>query len=379
MQLFHSQSRSDRRRRTLVDAPGAEGAPPQPAKASRSRKAPPAYTNAARQEHARRVTDLFPRTYLSLALIFLSGVTAIAGLIAGHVCLPQLASLGSKDGFAALDLSSRGSLASWLSSLMFALASIASLVVWSVRRHKLDDYRGHYRWWLVAAVAWLLMSVDATTGLHDALRVVMTRLSATVGPLAGHGWWIGIWGLILVTTVTRLMLDMRQCRAALVITALSMVMWIGSLVARFAELQLDPAHVTLIIECTKLVGHLLLVEGLLLYSRYVILHSQGMLPTRDSKRKEKAKKESAKAAANMPATARVDAAHAQAPAPHGEHKHAPAHSHAATQSHASQQASNTDDDQSVDDEDDDDRGGGRKLTKAERKKMRKQKFEDRDW
>ena len=56
----------------------------------------------------------------------------------------------------------------WLSSLLARTWQVlGSLLIYSIRRHKLDDYRGHYRWWLVAGIAWLVMSVDAITGLHD--------------------------------------------------------------------------------------------------------------------------------------------------------------------------------------------------------------------
>ncbi len=390
MQLYHSQQRADRRRRVVAEDRTDDGLEPTKSgsAARASRKATAAYTDGAKQEHARRVTDLAPRTHLSLALIFLAGATSITGLVAGYLYLPEMAAWGSKDGFAALELGARGSLASWLSSVLLGFSAVAALIVWSVRRHKLDDYRGHYRWWLIAAAAWLLMSVDATTGIHDALRVVMTKLSSNAGPLAGHAWWIGLWGLILVTTVARLLLDMRACRSALVVTMLSMGLWIAALVLRFAGLNLTEIRLTLAVETSKMGGHLLLLLGSLLYARHVILHSQGLLPARGANpKKERAKKESAKSNGGESGhSTRVDGAHAT-PAPHSNDKRHDlqpvatnadaAHLHSAAKSSRAVEPSDEEDGDDQD-QDDDDRGG-RKSSKADRKRLRKQKLEDRDW
>src|SRR5258708_31675797 len=110
MQIFNSQQRAERRRRVIAEDRNDEGDEPTGATAKSSggsrssRKAPAAYTEGAKHEHARRVTDLAPRSYLTLALVFLGGSTAIAGLVAGHLYLPELTAWGSKEGFAALEL-----------------------------------------------------------------------------------------------------------------------------------------------------------------------------------------------------------------------------------------------------------------------------------
>ena len=36
-----------------------------------------------------------------------------------------------------------------MATLWLGAAGAMSLLIYSIRRHKLDDYRGRYRWWLV--------------------------------------------------------------------------------------------------------------------------------------------------------------------------------------------------------------------------------------
>ena len=210
------------------------------------------------------MSDLVPKSYLAIGLLFLAGLTSIAGLAAAQLYLRELAEWGTKDGVAAFELGGRGSLASWLGSLWLALAGLGSLLIYSIRRHKLDDYRGHYRWWLVAGIAWLVMSIDAITGLHDLFRAAMTRFTGYSAPASGHAWWIGCWGLLLAATVVRLLLDMRACRIALVTIALALAAWSAGLAVQLSGASLRSIPTALVAETLKLSGHLLLLLGVTL-------------------------------------------------------------------------------------------------------------------
>ncbi|HEV3418237.1 MAG TPA: hypothetical protein VG056_15535 [Pirellulales bacterium] len=357
-------------------APTKAAAPP------RARKTE-AYTDAARLVNQRRISDLVPKSYFTIGLLFMAGMTAVAGLTAAHLYLPELSAWFAKDGISALELGGRGSLASWLSSLLLGLAGLTSLLIYSVRRHKLDDYRGHYRWWLVAAAAWLMMSVDATAGIHDLFRAAMTRLTAYSAPAAGHVWWIGCWGLLLAATVIRLLLDMRACRIALVTIMLALSSWSAALALQFAGARFPGLPSVLVVETLKLFGHLLLLFGVVLYARHVILHAQGLLPTRDQKpRKERAKKDAKTAASSAVQIAKIDGPHSSGPSGDKRSDHSTGSAPAATpHSHlaAATFVNSTSDDDSLDDNETDSDDRDRKLSKAERKRLRKQKSEERGW
>ena len=80
----------------------------------------------------------------------------------------------ARPGVAAFDLGGKGSLAAWFSSLMLLAASLVAVLVYTVRRHRMDDYRGRYRVWLWAALCWFLMATDAAASLHEGFRDLMT-------------------------------------------------------------------------------------------------------------------------------------------------------------------------------------------------------------
>jgi hypothetical protein len=382
MQLFHAHQRDDRRRRVLTEERASDEAT-KTATPPRARKAEP-YTAGGKPQNHRRISDLVPRSYLAIGFLFLAGLTVIAGLAAADLYLPELAAWGTKEGAAAFELGSRGSVASCLGSMWLALAGLGSLLVYSIRRHKLDDYRGHYRWWCIAGLAWLVMSLDAITGLHEFFRAAMTRLSGYSGPAAGHAWWLVVWGLLLAATFVRLLLDMRACRIALVTIALAPATWCGGIAVQLSGKSAANISPTLVAETLKLSGHLLLLLGVVLYARHVILHAQGLLPSRDAKRrKERAKKDAAETATKAATTSsmtRVDGPHKQLGTGEKRTDQPAGAANITPHSPVSGQQSNSySDDDSDYDDDYDDIGRNRKLSKAERKRLRKQKAEERGW
>src|SRR5262249_12408526 len=134
------------------------------------------YTPAARRENHRHTTDFIPRGLWSLGLWYFAGLAAVGGLLFGYTKLASESIIAV--GLAPLlDAVQGGSLASWLSSLIFTLAAVGSVLIYSIRRHKLDDYRGRYRLWLWCAAAWSVMSIDATANLHTPFSLVMSKLS----------------------------------------------------------------------------------------------------------------------------------------------------------------------------------------------------------
>src|SRR5690606_28367320 len=158
-----------RRRRTLAEdrsadlTPAVAAAPSsRPAKAQR-------YTAAGRSDARRRTTDFVPRSGWSLALWYLAGLTAVAGMLAGFASMGEIAAAGMPAAARLLDVGQGASLAGWFSSLLLLACAAGSVLVYSVRRHRLDDYRGRYRLWLWCAAAWLCMGIDATANLHAPL------------------------------------------------------------------------------------------------------------------------------------------------------------------------------------------------------------------
>lgn len=356
MQLPRSSSLDDRRRRVLTEEviggagsePATAEAPPKTsARRRRSASAVRPYGDTALLDKQTRIIDLVPQRYGVLALLFLAGVTLVAGLETLYAFLPELAAKTADGTLAAFDLAAEGSLAAWFSSSMLSLAGAVAVVVYSIRRHKADDYHGRYRVWLWAAACWIVMSMDEGGSLHEAFTELMSYATGQRGYGDGSIWWIGVYSFALGAVGTRLALEMRDCRLSTTSLLLAAGCYATAVVARIEVLLPEAGAIRVMVEegC-EMSGNLFLLFAMTLHARYVILDAQGLLPAKQEKparpkaekpaRPEKPKLEKAEKRAEAeaksaaePAPARswfrrakVDAAHASPPAP----KHQPAKS-----------------------------------------------------
>lgn len=285
--LFRRGGHSDdRRRRVLNDALAASarghcGGPWQwsgDAVASAVPKRSKNYGDAKFLDQQPRPTDLIPTRLLSFVGLLALGAAAIAALVGLHSHLPRLAQWTGRPQAAAFDLTARGSLATWFSSILLALAAVTALIVYSVRRFKADDYRGHYRVWLWAAACWLLLSVDTTAGLHRAFAALMVSL--TGARLLGDGsvWWVIAYGFLLGGIGTRLLVDMRSCWLSTGTLILGLAAFAVAVAGHFGGIKLpkdlDPA---VAIRGSLLAGNLLVLLAMGLHARHVILDAKGLL------------------------------------------------------------------------------------------------------
>lgn len=225
-----------------------------------------------------RLTDLVPTRRLAFFFLALVGLAAIAGLEGLYVWVPTLAVAGEGGRVPAFDLAAPGSLAVWLASMLLATASLGAVLVYLVRRHRVDDYHGRYRIWLWAAACWMLLSVDQTANLRTAFQQAMTRISGT--PILGDGslWAVIPYFFLLGAVGTRLLLDMRGCwfsSVALVGAALACLASVG---AHLGWILPDAGARTVMLGAgAKLLADLLLLLAMGLHARHVILDAQGLI------------------------------------------------------------------------------------------------------
>ncbi|MBN2291194.1 MAG: hypothetical protein JXM70_02140, partial [Pirellulales bacterium] len=198
-----------------------------------------------------------------------------------YVWMPKLAPMTTDGRVAAFDLDGEGSLAVWFSSTTFLLAAAAAVIVYSVRRHKTDDYHGYYRVWLWAAMCWLILSIDETSSLHEGFKEMMTQVTGT--RLFGDGsmWWVIAYFFLLGAVGTRLVVDMRSCK----LSTFSMVM-VALCYSLAIATQLEwvlpeaGARAVMIEEGAEMLGNLFLLLAMTLHARYVIFDAEGLLPRR---------------------------------------------------------------------------------------------------
>ncbi|MEX2140029.1 MAG: hypothetical protein WD894_12260 [Pirellulales bacterium] len=408
--LRHTSLRDDRRRRSLLEDATAAQEPGTAAKSRRTSKAAEAYTELARSECHARWSDFVPLRNWSLAAFFTVGLLLIAALEAAYYFATQSA-IWSAGRLRALDLAEAGSLAGWWSALVMVACALLSAFVYSVRRFRLDDYRGRYRVWLWGAALWLVMSIDGVADLRGAVRTIGVGLSGRVGLGDGVLWWLAPWSVLVVWLGLRMMLDARACRTA----TSSFLLGFGGVAVGFIipQLSLSIAEhqaVMVATACSSL-GRWWLLFGLVAFARHVLLDAHGQLPVRALKPKREKKKSEPPAEAPVTTTAkstgsaakrrddlttRVDPAHTapfrpatsgidlQRSAASGSSSTKPqtAHANVAARTTAAAKPTATSSNSPAqfiggDDDDDGQSGPSHKLSRAERKRLRKQQRTER--
>ncbi len=210
--------RDERRRRALVEDAMASGTEV-PASLKPPRKAAvrssESYSELARTEHLWRVTDLIPRRSSGLAAWFVAGVATVALLEVGY-WMAITRPIADVPLPAALDLAAHDSLGGYTSALVMFGAAAVSILIYAVRRHRIDDYRGRYRVWAWAAMLWCLASIDAVADLRSLVRVLCAAWTGHTGPGDGVAWWLAPWLLALSFIGLRTVIDVRPSRPALI-------------------------------------------------------------------------------------------------------------------------------------------------------------------
>lgn len=250
------------------------------------------YGDAKFMDGQPRITDLIPTRFSFVLLWFLLGVTIITGLEALYAWMPELAAHTSDGRVAAFDLDSEGSLGAVFSSTTLALAALVALVVYSVRRHKQDDYQARYRVWLWAALCWLVMAVDESASLHEGFKEMMTWLTGTRIVGDGSLWWVAAYAIVLSVVGLRLLLDMRVCWLSTSVLVVAGVCYAASVVVQMQAVLAEMGAVSVMVEeGLEMAGNVFLLLSMTLHARFVILDAQGLLP----ERKRRAKGESSDA------------------------------------------------------------------------------------
>jgi len=232
-----------------------------------------------------RLTDLIPRRLPIFAILLVVGLAMVVGLEILYAWMPELSARTTDGRVAALDLDGEGSLAVWFSSFVLLLAAAMALVVYSVRRHRQDDYQGYYRIWLWAAACWMLMSIDETSSLHEGFKEMMVWVTGARVFGDGSIWWVAAYGFLLGAVGSRLLLDMRECRlsASALVTAAGC--YVLAVVAQLGWILPESgARGVMLEEGAEMIGNLMLLLAMGLHARYVILDAEGLLPERERTR-----------------------------------------------------------------------------------------------
>jgi hypothetical protein len=340
----------------------------------------PRYSDAAGVEHHPQITDFVPRRYRTIALLLLVGAVTASGLALLHFFAPAVAaSMGSADA-ARFEINAPGNLASWVEAITLLVASVTCALVYCIRRHRIDDIRGRYRIWLAASAACLVMSANSVVALHQVLGHSLGYLSGWTALRGDAVWWLLAGGAPLAWIVARAIFDTLECRLAAALLIAALVCYTTSAASYFGIVAgLDSRIESMITGTAILAGHWLLLLGIVSFARFVILDAQGLISARPRAAGKKAMR-AAKTESNKTASKSTTTAAPTVLSAVGYSRRQQSDSTQPATSRSSPQwvdGSRPERDSFDDDDDQDSDGDDRKLTKSDRKRLRKLKSQGR--
>jgi hypothetical protein len=294
MDFRRSGQLDGRRRRVLMDTSAPSDTDQEEARTTSGAKGPTrAYAPAVLDERQPKLTDLIPQRAFVLAMLALVGLTAIAAIEAVYIHLyqPRLGGVMLRG----VDLAQRGSLAEWFSSVMLLTGAALSLVVYSIRLHRVDDYRGRYRVWLWTSAALVLASLATATGVHESLNAACAAVAGLNGGGASDFLWLAIYGTLFGGLGMWLAVELWPSLEAFSTLAVAAALYMLATVAQIGLLPLEGTLLSVVAGTTALmVAHGTLVYSLTLFARHVHLDAQGRLmvnvePVKRKKTKSRAK------------------------------------------------------------------------------------------
>lgn len=247
-------------------------------------------------------------------------------------------------------------LVAWTSATLLLLGIGYTRLIYSLRRHRVDDDRGRYRVWRTAGWAAALLSANSVLGAHTlCARFLSSQVQWQLLPTSA-GWWLfpaaAIGGWLLV----KLMIESSECRTALSLyvfgAACLLVAGIGSAGWAPAWAAAAPDLVT---RSLPLIGYTGLLLASQSFARYVILDVQGLIEHKEAEPEAEPAQKQRRESPSVPV---VEETVAELPA-------------AESAEETSNWVNGSEPEESYDDE------PTRRLSKAERKRLRKQKQRNR--
>jgi hypothetical protein len=340
----------------------------------------PRYSDAAGVENHPQVTDFVPRRYRTIALLLLGGISTscVLGLL-DYFHPPIAARLGLAH-VVALDMTAGNSISAWVQSIVSLGSSGLCLLIYSIRRHRIDDIRGRYRIWQAAMVACLLLSVNSVAGLHQTVADVLGNLTGWTALPGGAIWWLVLGGVPVVWIVVRTLLDIRECRLSSALLVGAVVCYLVSVTSFLGVQSLGNARFEVVVtNTTLLLGHWLVFAAAVSQARFVILDAQGLIAIRQRVVRQ-LKSRSAKSIPDDTEQPTSDNEPHDLPRAVSSHRRSARSASAANRPATEDWVDGTRPERDLYDDGDGDDGGpddGRRLSKSERKRMRKLKAQSR--
>lgn len=238
----------------------------------------PRYGAGANIENHPQVTSFVPRRLRTLVCIGFLGIgVCVAGELTAHYAVWLSETTQVLTTSEIIDVFANRFVAWTSATVLLFLAGYARLV-YSLRRHRVDDYRGLYRVWRTASWAAILLSLNAVLGGHALLARCLGHWAEWQMLPASAGWWLVPSALFGGWLLARLIVDASECRTAL---AMYLLAFACLTVAGVHSAGWSPAWAAdwpgVLGRSLPLLGYTFLLVATLSFARYVVLDVQGLI------------------------------------------------------------------------------------------------------
>jgi hypothetical protein len=185
----------------------------------------PGYSQNVRRACQQRFMQLIPIRRSSLILVISSAWLVWALLLATHYLIHVRGQNWSQLPIASLfHIRNRDSIAHWLGTQLWMITALTAVLIFQVRRHKMDDYRAKYRIWLIYVLAAIACSLDASSS-------ALYRLGWSIDGWARAEIGYSGWSVVFVSFASLVaVLALRLC-TELKVAPLSVAFWVFGLFA----------------------------------------------------------------------------------------------------------------------------------------------------
>lgn len=243
-----------------------------------------------------------------------------------------------------LAVAARTGLAAWIGQCSLVAAACVAVSIRQMRRYRLDDYQGRYRAWGWLAALAVVATLERQMPLSELVAATIANASGIVLGPGGSGWWLCLAVPTCLAAGLWAVLPMHERLAAGLAFLATGLAWLAAAGCGWLGQADAPGPVRLLPGCLVLAGDGLFAVAMLMAAGSVLREVRGEVakPTRQAKDEP-------------PRTETVEPPEAALPAHHAEGVTA------------------WSDGSDLEDEDGDawDENGTRKLSKAERKRLRK--------
>jgi len=238
----------------------------------------PRYGAGANIENHPQVTDFVPRRFRAVAMVLIAGLTigAVAEVTAYFAePLSEWAQVVSSEEITSVVA---GRLNAWTSAAVLLVVAVYARLIYSLRRHRVDDVRGSYRIWRLASYLAIFLSANAVVAGHSLAGNILGHLTGWTLLANNMGWWLLPTLLGCGFILARITYDAAECRSALLAYFTGMGCLAAGIACSIGWLPISSVNFgDTFVRTLPLSGYLCLLAGCLLYSRYIVLDVQGLI------------------------------------------------------------------------------------------------------